>query len=58
MAHISSASKLQAIDGLTSFERAANQPLMLGLFLPHQQGIGRHPRRLVRRLGRLITMPL
>lgn len=38
MARISSAPLLQPIDGLTSFERAARQPLMLGLFLPHQQG--------------------
>lgn len=38
MTRISSAPNLQAIDGLTSFERASRQPLMLGLFLPHQQG--------------------
>ncbi len=35
---ISRAPDLQAIDGLTSIERAWRQPLMLGLFLPHQQG--------------------
>ncbi len=38
MARISSAPRLQQLDGLTSFERAVRQPLMLGLFLPHQQG--------------------
>ncbi len=38
MTRISSAPNLQAIDGLTSFERASRQPLMLGLFLPNQQG--------------------
>jgi FMNH2-dependent dimethyl sulfone monooxygenase len=35
---ISTAPNLAAIDGLTSFERALRQPLMVGLFLPHQQG--------------------
>ncbi|MCZ6872150.1 MAG: LLM class flavin-dependent oxidoreductase [bacterium] len=38
MVRISSAPRLQQLDGLTSFERAVRQPLMLGLFLPHQQG--------------------
>ena len=38
MARISSAPYLQPLDGLTSFERAIRQPLMLGMFMPHQQG--------------------
>ncbi len=38
MARISSAPILRHIDGLNSFERAVRQPMMLGLFLPHQQG--------------------
>jgi FMNH2-dependent dimethyl sulfone monooxygenase len=38
MARMSTAPKLQQLDGLTSFARAVRQPLMLGLFLPHQQG--------------------
>jgi FMNH2-dependent dimethyl sulfone monooxygenase len=38
MTRLSSAPILQHLDGLTSFERAVRQPLMLGLFLPHQQG--------------------
>ena len=38
MVRISSAPRLQQLDGLTSFERAVRQPLMLGLFMPHQQG--------------------
>ena len=38
MPRISSAPYLQQLDGLTSFERAARQPFMLGLFMPHQQG--------------------
>jgi FMNH2-dependent dimethyl sulfone monooxygenase len=35
---ISSAPDLGALDGLTSLERARAQPLMVGLFLPHQEG--------------------
>ena len=35
---MSTAPDLAARDGLSSFERAARQPLMLGLFLPHQSG--------------------
>lgn len=35
---LSTAPDLQAIDGLTSLQRACRQPLMMGLFLPHQQG--------------------
>ena len=35
---ISTAPDLHVVDGLTSFERALDQPLMVGLFLPHQQG--------------------
>jgi len=35
---ISTAPNLAERDGLTSFERAVRQPLMVGLFLPHQQG--------------------
>ena len=35
---MSTAPDLAARDGLGSFERAARQPLMLGLFLPHQSG--------------------
>jgi dimethylsulfone monooxygenase len=38
MARLSTAPILQHLDGLTSFARAVRQPLMLGLFLPHQQG--------------------
>ena len=35
---MSTAPDLAARDGLTSFERAVRQPLMLGLFLLHQSG--------------------
>ncbi len=35
---MSTAPDLHAIDGLTSQRRACRQPLMMGLFLPHQQG--------------------
>ena len=35
---MSTAPDLERVDGLTSFERAIRQPMMLGLFLPHQQG--------------------
>ena len=35
---ISSAPDLAALDGLTSIERTLRQPLIVGLFLPHQQG--------------------
>ena len=35
---MSTAPDLCARDGLSSFERAARQPFMLGLFLPHQSG--------------------
>ena len=35
---ISTAPDLSAIDGSTAIERAKRQPLMVGLFLPHQQG--------------------
>ena len=35
---ISTAPDLGSVDGLTSFERATRQPMMLGLFLPHQEG--------------------
>jgi FMNH2-dependent dimethyl sulfone monooxygenase len=35
---MSTAPILQQLDGLTPFARAVRQPLMLGLFLPHQQG--------------------
>lgn len=35
---ISSAPDLAALDELTSIERALRQPLIVGLFLPHQQG--------------------
>lgn len=35
---ISTAPDLAAIDGLTALERAKAQPLMVGLFMPHQQG--------------------
>ncbi len=38
MVRMSTAPMLQQLDGCTSFERARRQPLMLGLFLPHQQG--------------------
>lgn len=38
MVRISTAPRLQQLDGRTSFERAVRQPLMLGLFMPHQQG--------------------
>lgn len=35
---MSTAPDLARVDGLTSFERAIRQPMMLGLFLPHQEG--------------------
>ena len=35
---ISSAPNLSELDGLTSIERTKRQPLIVGLFLPHQQG--------------------
>ena len=38
MVRMSTAPDLAARDGLSSFERAVRQPLMLGLFLPHQSG--------------------
>lgn len=38
MVRMSTAPNLQQLDGYTAFERALRQPLMLGLFLPHQQG--------------------
>ena len=38
MVRMSTAPDLGARDGLSSFERAARQPFMLGLFLPHQSG--------------------
>lgn len=38
MARISSAVKFSASDGLTPLERAAKNKMMLGLFIPLQQG--------------------
>jgi FMNH2-dependent dimethyl sulfone monooxygenase len=38
MARMSTAPELSRVDGLTPLERATRQPLMLGLFIPLQQG--------------------
>ena len=38
MVRMSTARDLSRVDGLTALERARRQPLMLGLFIPLQQG--------------------